>query len=75
MHLTNRDILFFLKSTSRFKHCLFTNDISGDNLNRDIERGNFRPLDLTKAPFKLNGIKIFTYPTDHAIKQVIYHGN
>jgi hypothetical protein len=75
MHLSNRDIAYFLKSTKKFKHCLFTNNIGEDNENTDIERGNFRTLDLTKPPFNLTGIKVLTYSTDHALKQVLYHGN
>ena len=75
MHLPNLKILFFLKSTKRFKHCLFTNNIGGENQNHDIQQGEFRPLDLRGPPFYLNGINIFTYSTDHGDKQVLYHGN
>jgi SAM-dependent methyltransferase len=75
MHLSNRDIIFFLKSTKKFKHCLFTNNLGQENQNKDIERGQFRPLDLTKFPFNLNGIRLLTYSTDHGEKQVLYHGN
>ena len=75
MHLSNRDIISFLKSTKQFKHCLFTNNIGSENENQDIPRGGFRPLDLTAAPFFLNGVKAFMYSTDHGDKQVMYHGN
>jgi len=75
MHLSNRDIISFLKSTKKFKHCLFTNNAGYENENRDINRGEFRPLDLTGAPFYFSGLKIFTYSTDHGNKQVLYHGN
>ena len=75
MHLSNRDIFFFLKAIKKFKHCLFTNNIQGVQLNFDIARGEYRPLDLTAYPFFFNGIKIFTYSTDHGPKEVLYHGN
>lgn len=75
MHLSNLDVIFFLQATKKFKHCLFTHNIGDENENGEIERGGFRTLDLTKAPFYLNGVKIFTYSTDHAQKQVLYHGN
>ncbi|MEN9343375.1 MAG: hypothetical protein RLZZ453_162 [Chlamydiota bacterium] len=75
MHLSNRDIILFLKSIKQFKHCLFTNNIGPENENQDIQRGEFRPLDLTAAPFYLNGVKAFMYSTDHGNKQVLYHGN
>lgn len=75
MHFSNEDIVIFLKSTKKFKHCLFTNNLASENENGDIERGDYRSLDLTKAPFYLNGIKILTYSTDHTQKQVLYHGN
>jgi SAM-dependent methyltransferase len=75
MHLPSRDILSFLKSTKKFKHCLFTNNTGPENLNHDIQKGEFRPLDLTAAPFYLNGLKVFIYSTDHGNKEVLYHGN
>lgn len=75
MHLSNRDIIHFLKATKKFKHCVFTNNTGQEYENWDIQRGEWRPLDLTKAPFCLNGVKLFIYSTDHAEKQVLYHGN
>lgn len=75
MHLTNKDIISFLKSTKKFKHCLFTNNFGLENQNQDIQRGEFRSLDLTAAPFYLNGVNALRYSTDHGDKQVFYHGN
>lgn len=75
MHLSNSDIIHFMKSIKKFKHCLFTNNLGKGNENRDIHRGGFRPLDLKKPPFNFNGINIFKYSTDHSEKQVFYMGN
>lgn len=78
MHLSNEDILSFLKKTRQYKHCLFINNLDSNDSsceNHEIARGGFRPLDLTKAPFDLGGIRIFTYFTDHAVKQVVYCSN
>jgi SAM-dependent methyltransferase len=77
MHLTNDDIVDFLERNKQYKHYLFTNNVdfeSSSNMNKDIMRGDFRPLDITKEPFNVNGVKIFTYYTDHAMKQVVYYG-
>lgn len=75
MHLTNEDIALFLKQLGKYRHCLITNNIdrytwSSDN--RPIETGRFRPLDLTKPPFNVNGVKVFTYPCPGHVKQVLY---
>lgn len=83
-HLTNQDISHFLTKIKKYKHCLITNDISlgkGNGVgkrNKDIpHRGPNRPLDLSKPPFNVKGVKIFTYTVedyDH-VKQVFYIQN
>lgn len=59
-HLSNDSISAFLKQCKKFKYCLITNDIN-DGFNQDSPEGGYRPLDLTKAPFWVPGLKIFTY--------------
>ncbi|MFA6118576.1 MAG: class I SAM-dependent methyltransferase [Parachlamydiales bacterium] len=64
-HLTIEDINLFLKQLHKFKYCLITNDIANDlfECNSQINRGKYRPLDLTKPPFNIKGITIFRYDT------------
>lgn len=76
-HLSNENIFKFLKQTHKFKYCLITNDLSYDkpssNINKDIENGECRPLDLSKSPFKINGVFIFPFvPTDGHSKKPIF---
>lgn len=59
-HLSHENIQTFLTQCKKFKYCLITNDINPGN-NNDIADGDWRALDLTKAPFFVSGIKIFTY--------------
>lgn len=73
-HLPNEDILLFLQQLPKYKFCLITNDVDPATLsstNPDIERGSFRPLDLTKPPFSINGIKSLVYKSDGIPKQVL----
>jgi len=78
MHLTNGDIQNFLTKIKNYKHCLFTHniaDVDQSNVNKEINRGWFRELDLTAPPFNLKGVKVLTYDTDHSVKQIVYYGN
>lgn len=78
-HLPNDDIKLFLKQLYKFKHCLITNDIDPhpQNNNAQISVGNWRPIDLTIAPFNLKAEKIFIYKGDIGgrYKQVFYIKN
>ncbi len=61
-HLTNEDIQSIIAQFKKYKYCLITNGLSPlDQLNHPIKRGDYRPIDLTKPPFSLEGIKILTY--------------
>lgn len=73
-HLPNEDIMTLLEQLPLFKYCLITNDVdpsSGTSSNPDIQRGGFRPVDLTQPPFLLNGNKVYTYVSDTVPKQVL----
>lgn len=77
-HLTTQDITLFLEQLGKFKHCLITNDVDPKTLsgtNREIRRGDYRTLDLTKPPFHVQGTKILTYNAGGIIKQVLYIRN
>ncbi len=69
-HLPYKDIFSIIPQFQKFKYCLITND-DDLNANKDILRGSYRPLDITKPPFNLMGEKIFTYVSGDKIKQVI----
>lgn len=60
-HLTNEQIMTFLAKIKDYRYCLLINGIYPETLsshNPDIETGGYRPLDLTKPPFNLNGMKV-----------------
>jgi SAM-dependent methyltransferase len=75
-HLSNEDILQLLEQLYKFKHCLITNDVNHVTLsskNPDILRGDYRPLDLTRPPFNLEGKKLLTFrAAGFSIKQVLH---
>jgi SAM-dependent methyltransferase len=73
-HLTNEDVLTFIKQLPKFKYCLITNDIdraTNTSQNQDIQRGDYRTIDLTRPPFSVKGTKILTYQVGWATKQVL----
>jgi SAM-dependent methyltransferase len=73
-HLPLEDIASFITQMSKYKYCLLTNDIdpsTGSSQNPQIERGDYRSIDLTQAPFFLNGVKILTFWAKPALKQVL----
>lgn len=73
-HLTNQDILKISRQFKNYKYCLITNGVDFTTLssdNRDIERGDYRPLDLTKPPFNIACKKIFLYRSGGFMMQTI----
>lgn len=63
-HLPLEEIHIFLKQLSKYKYAILVNTVDLDtplNNNREITVGDFRPLDLTAAPFYLRGEKITNY--------------
>jgi len=74
-HLPNDDIQKFLKKLGRYKHVLLVDAVNPGTLsgkNRDIGVGEFRELDLTRAPFSLSGTKVLTYWDGGNMEQVIH---
>jgi len=74
-HLPNGDIEKFLGKLGRYKHVLLTDAVNPSTLsakNRDIEPGQFRELDLTRAPFNVAATKVLTYWDGGAMEQVLY---
>jgi SAM-dependent methyltransferase len=73
-HLTNEDILVISAQFKKYKYCLITNGVDYDTLssdNADIQRGDYRPLDLTKPPFNISCIKIFSYRSGGFMMQTV----
>ena len=62
-HLPNATVLAYLEVIrSRYRFALLTNAIEPrDGANRDIVAGEWRPLRLGEAPFRLAGAVVFTY--------------
>jgi SAM-dependent methyltransferase len=77
-HLPYKDIQNILKQFGKFKHCIVINDVDPVNLtceNKDIPRGHYRYLDISKPPFSLLGRKVLTYASGDETKQVIVINN
>ncbi|MCX6987690.1 MAG: class I SAM-dependent methyltransferase [Chlamydiae bacterium] len=77
-HLPFGDIHKIINQFKKFKYCLIINDVDPITLtckNKDIARGGYRQLDLTKRPFRLSGHIIFHYISDSAKKQVLLINN
>lgn len=73
-HLTYKDISTITAQFNKYRYCLITNDVDPLTLtceNKDIPRGHYRVLDLTKTPFKLKGSKVLTYRSGLEMKQVL----
>jgi len=71
MHLPNILIHYFIDNIlPNFKYALITHDISGIKTenNKNIEIGQWRPLDLEAEPFSLKDLKILTDYSAHDIK-------
>ncbi len=60
-HLSNEQVQLLLDRTAHYKRRLFTNSTFGDNVNEDIETGDFRPVDISLPPFNQPARTVFTY--------------
>jgi len=73
-YLSNEEILAFLPQLKKFKHCLITNDYNPmANINTEV--GGYRPLDLTKPPFNMNGQNSLLFSVGPTKKQIFYLNN
>jgi len=61
-HLSREDIMKFIThALPKYKFALITNNVVPDSiLNMDITTGEFRPLDLRKAPFGLEASAVYS---------------
>jgi 2-polyprenyl-3-methyl-5-hydroxy-6-metoxy-1,4-benzoquinol methylase len=72
-HFSNDDVKTLLAQLPKCKYCLFVSDINPVTLtsdNTDVERGGYRPVDLTQEPFAVRGTKVFKYWANNYLKQV-----
>lgn len=65
-HLSRENIERFLPHIRRYRHCLLTNCVNphGPTVNRDIQDGEFRYLDLRLEPYRLQAAEVFEF-TNH----------
>jgi SAM-dependent methyltransferase len=64
MHLPNQVVSDFLPNLNKYKYALITNctnPIDGALVNKDIETGDFRYLDLRRPPFDLKAELVYTF--------------
>lgn len=74
-HLPNRDVFRFLPQLRKFKHALLVDSVDAATLtapNDDIHMGEFRPLDITRPPFRVHGAKVLTYWDGEHMQQVVH---
>lgn len=62
-HLSHENIVKFLPSMDRYPRCLITNCVNphGPTVNRDINDGEFRYLDLRLDPYRVEAEEVFTF--------------
>ena len=62
-HLCNKDVIeILIKIIKSSKFSLITNDFtSGDKVNKDINNGNYRCLDLSLSPFNLDVLTVLGF--------------
>jgi SAM-dependent methyltransferase len=65
-HLSQENIMRFLPTINRYPRCLITNCVNphGPTLNKDIQDGEFRYLDLRLPPFGVTAEEVFEF-TNH----------
>jgi SAM-dependent methyltransferase len=77
-HLSNADVAKFLPQLKKYKHVLLIDGVDNTTLsstNPDIKVGEYRPLDLTVAPFNLPAAKALTYWDGFNTQQVLHIRN
>lgn len=67
----NEKIERIVAQFQQFNHCLISDPII-QPLNDNLPLGEKRGIDLTEAPFSLNGLKVLAYPTENNHQQVLY---
>ena len=77
-HLPNKAISLLIKKFYSFPYCLITNDvdpITYTSNNPDFQCGDFRGIDLAKAPFCVPGRNALIYRSGDGIKTVFLISN
>lgn len=73
-HLSNNDVAKIIQQFKKYKYCIITNDVYAHTLssdNGDIVRGDYRPVDITAAPFNVLASKLLVYKSGYVTKQVL----
>ncbi len=74
-HLPTASVQKFLGQLPKYKHVLLVDSVNRSTLsgkNTDIDAGEFRELDVTRAPFDVRGTKVLTYWDGGNMQQVVY---
>ncbi|MBS2012814.1 MAG: class I SAM-dependent methyltransferase [Deltaproteobacteria bacterium] len=74
-HLPNAHVAKFFAQLPKYRHALITSSVLTANLssdNPDILTGKFRPLDPTRPPFSVDGVKTLTWWDGHHMHQVVH---
>ena len=73
IHWPNKKIQYFIDNIlPKFKYALITDGYDKQHLNKDINLGSFRFLDIASAPFNLKNIQLVLDFTAHGSPKRIY---
>lgn len=75
-HLSSKNIKKAISQFKNYKYVIVVNDVDPINLsapNIEIKDGQYRPLDITSAPYNVKAEKVLTYkvPHSHEVKQTL----
>lgn len=73
MHLSFAEIFGVLSQLHKYKYVILVDDVASKGVthNYDIATGQYRPLDLVRAPFGLKPSKVLRFPSYGRVKQIL----
>ena len=73
IHFPNKNIQYLINHIlPNFKYALITNDFSSTNNNVEIQKGQFRTVDLAAPPFNVTNLQVILDYDSHNVKKRVY---
>lgn len=66
-HLPQKDVFTILEKIKKYKYCLITNDYADINSKKDINAGQWRPINVLLEPYNIDGISLYGYNGKHVV--------
>lgn len=66
-HLSNKDVMKSLNNIKKYKYAIITNDYTGENVNYDINNGQWRPINILLSPYNVDGVTLYGYNGKHVV--------